>query len=520
MRVHSLRTLVHHEIYFPSRSSQLFLFVAMLLSALFFSVTQTAKACSCGPRPTVLDAFERAEEVVIVRVLSVEKAEDREKRSYAEGVKSATLIVDKVFKGKLQTRDEIVFGQGGGADCIWTFDEQSVGHQYLFYLARPETFTKSERRYLPSREPGLWFAFGCGRSTGLANATEDLLYLENMRKRRGQTRISGSIGGGFEYPDMDVEGKKIKIIGEKKTYETKTDKNGVFEIYDLPPGKYSIEPEMSAGWKINPYWLRYSTSIVGGEFEQPEKKSLKQIQILLEPKKHATVNIVFDVDNFVRGRVLGPKGRPLSGVCVYLWPPGAESWGSFDCTDEQGRFEITSVPKGEYVLVANRDGKLSSREPFRQIFYPGVSERERAAVISIRPGETIENLDIVIPALEEMITIEGVLHYSDGKPVADEWVKFKATKKDEKVDGDVSERTDRNGKFRLQVLKGLRGEVFGEDWLTTGLYRDCPKVDELIAKSGQKNLTVLTNIVTLTTEQDVYEVELTLPFPRCKRAKE
>jgi hypothetical protein len=141
-------------------------------------------------------------------------------------------------------------------------------------------------------------------------------------------------------------------------------------------------------------------------------------------------------------------------------------------------------------------------------------------VISIRTGETIENLDIVIPALEEMITIEGVLHYSDGKPVADEWVKFKATKKDEKVDGDVSERTDRNGKFRLQVLKGLRGEVFGEDWLTTGLYRDCPKVDELIAKSGQKNLTVLTNIVTLTTEQDVYEVELTLPFPRCKRAKE
>jgi hypothetical protein len=55
-----------------------------------------------------------------------------------------------------------------------------------------------------------------------------------MRKRRGQTRISGSIGGGFEYPDMDVEGKKIKIIGEKKTYETKTDKNGVFRFMICP----------------------------------------------------------------------------------------------------------------------------------------------------------------------------------------------------------------------------------------------------------------------------------------------
>ena len=50
--------------------------------------------------------------------------------------------------------DEIVFGQGGGADCIWTFNEQSVGHQYLFYLTRPETFSESDRRFLPSKEPG------------------------------------------------------------------------------------------------------------------------------------------------------------------------------------------------------------------------------------------------------------------------------------------------------------------------------------------------------------------------------
>lgn len=517
MRVHSLRTFIHHGTY---PSSQKLLFIAMLLGALFFSATQAAKACSCGPLPTVLDEFEHAEEVVIGRVLSVEKSEDTEERRYVDGVRLATLIVDKVFKGKLRVRDEIVFGQGGGADCIWTFDQQSVGREYLFYLMRPETFAKADRRYLPSQEPGLWFAFGCGRSTGLAGATEDLLYLENMKKRRGQTRISGTIGGGFENPDIDVEGKKIKIIGEKKTYETKTGKNGVFEIYNLPPGKYSIEPEIPAGWKIDPFWLRYSTSIVGDEFEQPKKKSLKQLEILLEPKKHASVNIVFDVDNFVRGRVLGPKGRPMSSVCVYLWPPGAEPMGSFDCTDEQGRFEITSVRKGEYVLVANHDGKLSSREPFRRIFYPSVPERERAAVIAIGPGETIENLDIVVPALEEMITIEGVLRYSDGTPVAEKFVEFKASTKDEKVNGDTSEKTDSNGKFRLQVLKGLRGEVFADNWLTTGLYRDCPKVDELIAKSGTKSVKVLTNIVTLTAEQDVYEVELTLPFPRCERARE
>ena len=173
-----------------------------------------------------------------------------------------------------------------------------------------------------------------------------------------------------------------------------------------------------------------------------------------------------------------------------------------------------------YVLVANQDGKPSNREPFHKILYPNVSERERAAVITIGPGETIDNLGLVIPTLEDTITIEGVLRYSDGKPVAEEWVKFKVVKKDDKVDGDVSEQTDSEGKFTLRVLKGLTGELFGEDWLLTGLYKNCPKVGELLAKSGRNNVTVRSNVVELTTEQDVYEVELILPFPRFEKAKE
>ena len=186
----------------------------------------------------------------------------------------------------------------------------------------------------------------------------------------------------------------------------------------------------------------------------------------------------------------------------------------------KGRFEITSIPQGEYVLVANQDGKPSNREPFRKIFYPNVSERDRAAVISIGPGDTIDNIDIVIPKLEETITIEGVLSYSDGKPAVEEWVKFKVTKPDDKVDGEVNEQTDSAGRFTLRVLKGLTGELAGEDWLLAGLYKNCPKVDELLAKSGSNNVTVQSNVIKLTTEQNVYEVELTLPFPLCKKAKE
>ncbi|HZE68938.1 MAG TPA: carboxypeptidase-like regulatory domain-containing protein [Pyrinomonadaceae bacterium] len=499
-----------------SRSLQ-WLLLSIFSCAFLLSTAQTASACSCGPRPTVLESFDESDEVVIVRVISVEKVEDTDEHHYVDGVRSTTMIVEKVFKGNLKIRDEIIFGQGGGADCIWTFNEKAVGHQFLFYLNRPEKL--SDLRYLPSKDPGLWFAFGCGRSRGLNGATDDLLYLKNIAKVRGKTRISGTIGG-WPNPQVDVSGKRIRIIGSKKTYETRTDKDGVFEIYDLPPGKYFVEPEMPAGWKIDPHWFRYSPSVVGNEYAEPELKSPKQVAIMLEPKKHAGVDIVFTIENSVRGRVLGPKGKPMDRVCVYLLRPEQDAWGQSDCTDEQGRFEITSVPQGEYVLVANQDGKPSNREPFRKIFYPSVSERDRAAVISIGPGETIDNLDIVIPKLEDTITIEGVLRYSDGKLAAEKWVKFKVTKVDDEVNGDVSELTDSRGRFTLKVLKGLTGELWGEEWVLTGLYKNCPKVEELLAKSGSNNLTVQSNVVKLTTEENLYEVELTFPFPSCEKVKE
>src|SRR5688500_92787 len=114
----------------PIRSSQLLL-LSILSCAFLLTAAQTANACSCGPRSAVLEAFDESDEVVIVKVLSVERVEDKDKENYVDGVRSATLIVEKVFKGKLKVRDEIVFGQGGGADCIWTFDEEVIGRQYL-----------------------------------------------------------------------------------------------------------------------------------------------------------------------------------------------------------------------------------------------------------------------------------------------------------------------------------------------------------------------------------------------------
>jgi len=414
------------------------------------------------------------------------------------------MVVEKVFKGNLKAGDEMIFGQGGGADCIWTFDEESIDKQFLFYLPIFE-------------DQKMWFASTCGRSRGVDYAIDDLLYLNNLSKVRGKTRISGTIGFEKE-TDLSVAGRKIRIIGANKTYEVKTNEDGVYEIYDVPAGKYLVEPELPAGWKIDQGWLRYSPSFIG---DRVETGSIKRVPIKLEEKSHAGLNLHFEIDNTIGGRVFDPNGKPMKSVCVQAVNPRVEKDNSYhaDCTDENGNFSIISVPSGSYVLVINNGGRISSSEPFGQFYYPNVFEREKAAVITIGPGDTVEGLNIYAPQMEEVITIEGVFLYSDGKPVVDETVQFEPEKTKANIEGKAQATTDSHGRFSLKILKGLKGKLFGGMYVYEGKFENCPKLEALIKKTRSSMEEIKTSAIEIQAERDLYDVELKYPFPGCKKAK-
>lgn len=243
-----------------------------------------ANACSCVGTCTVLSSYEGASVVVIARAVSVEKAEPGE--GY-EGIRATKMIVEKVFKGNLKIGDEMIFGQGSNVDCIWGF-YKPVGKRFLFYLGPRDENSK------------MWYVASCGRSGGVQSAEDaidDLLYLNRLKEVSGKTRISGTlqfVNGG----DVRVEGRTIRIIGDDKIYEAKTNQNGVYEIYDLPAGKYLIEPEVPAGWKLSDFWLRYSL-FLGDD----QGKLSRKIPIALEDKGHASLDIHYEIDNAIRGRI-------------------------------------------------------------------------------------------------------------------------------------------------------------------------------------------------------------------------
>lgn len=473
----------------------------LFILAIVVPGARVANACSCGPSGTVLDAYEGADVVVIVKVKSVDKPQGDVK--YVDGVRSTTVTVEKVFKGNLKIGDEMVFAQGGGADCIWTFSEEAIGVEILFYL------------HSQDKNPKVWFAVTCGRSSGVKSAEDDLLYLENMAKVRGKTRISGTLQSNAD-EDLDFAGIRIRIIGKSKTYEVKTNRNGVYEIYDAPPGQYLIEPDIPLGWKIDIFYLRYSSSYAGGR----DNRQTKQIPIILEPKKHADLDLFFVVDNAVRGKVFDPNGKFMNGVCLNLIPANDKDAAPYlaDCTEDNGTYNIDEIPPGSYLLVVNQTGKISSDEPFETFYYPNVSDRDKATILTLVAGEFLTDIDVHVPRMGQTITIDGVFRYSDGTPVVDGYVEFKAENADLGIDGDARAKTDAGGRFSIKILKGLKGKLFGEMYTYSGEYENCPKLEAEIKKSGGSVPSIQTTPIAIIADNNLYDVVLNYSFPGCRKA--
>ena len=477
------------------------------LSVGLLLVPGIASGCAFMPRPTVLDAYNKADVVVIARAISVEMVSDQsETPSNGSRVLSTLMEVQKVFKGNLRIGDKLTFGQGNGIRCTWVFNEKEIGREYLFYLEKPP------------QNSSLWYEFGYTRSAVIAGAADDLLYLNNIETRRGRTRVSGILLARKE-DNPAPQGQKIWIVGGNKVYETTTDKNGVYEFYDLPPGRYMLEPELPLGWKISRE-TRGTTTVSDSE----RQIQGKHIFFTLKRRQHAAIDIAFVLDNVISGSVVDAHGTPLSQVQVSLKPTDANNKSvNFEYSDEQGRFVIESVTPGNYIIVVNEDGNKTVEEPFGTFYYPDVTEKVRARIFSIRAGDNIKGLRMVAP-VAEMVTVQGVIRYADGTPAPKVTVRF-IPPQVPGVKGYTLADTDAHGQFSLRIFKGLPGELHADFFAYSGNtaaivgkydYGKCPQVQTIVKQTGEQM--IKTPPLKIDPQQDLLDVVLTFPFPSCRRA--
>lgn len=453
------------------------------LGILLFS-PDLVMACSCAGTPSVCGAYASAEAVFVGTVTRVENtvAKARNGRERLAG-QVAYVQVDEAFKG---TKEPQFIFRSYGTSCDARYEE---GQRRLFYA----TYNKEDKS---------WSIGACGRSATLQYAADDLLYLRGLPASAEKSRIAGDLKTRDQKPLMGV---KVKLIGEGKTHEVFTDKNGIYEAYGLPAGKYVIEPETPLNLKLS------YTSISFVPARNPQTVELKD-------KGCAGIDFTFSEITIISGRVLSPDGQPMRDVCVRLLPKEKPAeWSSLlRCTEQDGRFKIDEIALGEYYLVANDDGVISSDEPFPLTYYPGVFEKAKATVLNIASGDKLADFDIHIPSQQPTRTVEGRLLFSDGRPAEGETVEFTADEKPGRVSDVARAKADAEGRFKLTVLEGSKGTVHGYLYTVERDTANCPQVDKLV--KAYKDIE--TNRVQLEITRDHQDIELLFTVPFCAKKKE
>ncbi|MFZ1699707.1 MAG: hypothetical protein WBO10_16265 [Pyrinomonadaceae bacterium] len=200
-----------------------FLKLSLIFLTLAFGA-ESVLACSYGPS-TVCEKYERSDLIVVGKIESVKPS---------DGGQAVVVSIGKTFKGRQLKK--ILLDQPQST-CDWDFTDD-VGKTMLLYIGR-------------NRKSKQYSALSPGIQGRVERMSEDLYWLNGLPASLKRTRLSGTVElykgnvanwvqDPFEFV-KNVAGIKVKVFSDKDSFEIVTDKNGVYELWDIPLGKYQIQ---------------------------------------------------------------------------------------------------------------------------------------------------------------------------------------------------------------------------------------------------------------------------------------
>jgi hypothetical protein len=204
----------------------------------------------------------------------------------------------------------------------------------------------------------------------------------------GEDQFDGEISGTVtanEVPQAEIEVGLFRSVidsGGLPFVYIKTDTQGRYHFEGLPYGSYKVGFRDPKG--------RYATVYSNGEyfFINAPSYEINGSTIISQ------VNTSLTIGASIRGHIHSSNRKPAFGYGILVYSQYHDSTlGYFDIsTDAEGRYEITGLPPGIY-LIATKPDYL--REPYiPQLYYPSTQEQNFAQRLEVKPGDLLENIDI------------------------------------------------------------------------------------------------------------------------------
>jgi len=421
----------------------------------FILANQLANACSCYPLPAIYETFEDSSAVFVGKVLSFRDSEGANVVREEDG-EEIIKFKDRIFrfevlenfKGPKRKKVEVNVGPVNSS-CYSGF---TVGESYLIY----------------ADGKGKILSHGfCSRSENLRMADDQIIFIREFLAGKKEPQIYGSVNRMDTTPNTidsritKLQSVKVLLEG-KKTFETVTDKNGIFRFNAIPDGEYILKPLPDKN-----YVLFFPASIQA-KIEKG-KVSYDDGGIRFSDFRRSIFSeFNFGWNNSVDGKVFDANGNIVKTVSVRLIPtsiPFVKIISDYILdTDDEGDYDCSNETPGKYFLTAEIFAPFGENDRVR-IFYPQTETPEKATPIDLKATDNL-NIDIILPAKFVTREIKGQVVWSDGQPSDRASVSLQKTEDfEEKKGNEILYNgfdwgfTDNQGNFVLQAFEG------GEYWL-------------------------------------------------------
>jgi hypothetical protein len=233
--------------------------VKSYFSLLLVLVFSAANACAgtCVGSQNICGAYSDAEAAVTAKLVKIEGSLVDDKY---QG-QTLDFEVERSFKG-LKEKTFQVFQVN--TSVTWWYRDKDIGKTLLLYLYK-------------QKEKNFYNILQCSRSGEADKSTDALSWLEKLPGSLERNRISGTLWENNTWAALSNVG--VKISNSKNSYDLVTDKNGMFEIWDVVPGDYSIVSQKPSGLSL--FWNEAATTTVeakgcgGGNIVFTEKREVR-----------------------------------------------------------------------------------------------------------------------------------------------------------------------------------------------------------------------------------------------------